>query len=102
MNKAESRTPDAKLESWYIKIFGKKGGTFYPSAERCSMKKNSSGVLASMAVAIGLLGSFAIGCGTDVNPPFQPSPDSIGDRNPPLTDVVPIEKGDIELVRSSS
>ena len=84
-----------------MKIFGKKGGPSYPSAERCSMKKNRCGVFASIAVAIGLLGSFATGCGTSVNPPFQPANDSIGDRNPPITEVVPIEKGDIELVRSS-
>ena len=65
------------------------------------MKKDSSGVFASLAVTIGLIGSFATGCGTEVNPPFQPAGDSIGDRNPPITEVVPIEKGDIELVRSS-
>ena len=65
------------------------------------MKKNSSGVFASIAVTIGLLGSFATGCGTEVTPPFQPAGDSIGDRNPPITEVVPIERGDIELVSSS-
>ena len=65
------------------------------------MKKNSSGVFASIAVTIGLLGSFATGCGTQVNPPFQQASDSIGDRNPPITEVVPIEKSDIELVHSS-
>ena len=65
------------------------------------MKKNSSGVFASIADTIGLLGSFATGCGTEVTPPFQPAGDSIGDRNPPITEVVPIERGDIELVRSS-
>ena len=65
------------------------------------MKKNSSGVFASIAVTIGLLGSCATGCGTEVTPPFQPAGDSIGDRNPPITEVVPIERGDIELVRSS-
>ena len=65
------------------------------------MKKNSSGVFASIAVTIGLLGSFATGCGTEVTPPFQPAGDSIGDRNPPITEVVPIERGNIEFVRSS-
>ena len=65
------------------------------------MKKDSSGVFASIAVTIGLIGSFATGCGTEVNPPFQPAGDSIGDRNPPLTEIVPLGKGNMELERSS-
>ena len=65
------------------------------------MKKNSTMVLTSVAVVLGLLGSFATGCGVSVNPPFQPANDSIGDRNPPLTEIVPLGKGNVELERSS-
>ena len=66
------------------------------------MKNNSTKVLASIAVTLGVIGSFATGCGLNVTAPLQPAVDSIGRDNPPITEVVPLEKGNMEFEHSSA
>jgi len=60
------------------------------------MTKKSMGILAGLAVMVGLAGLSTTGCGLDTNGTVQPPTDTTS-KNPPTENAIPIERSNIEL-----
>ena len=58
--------------------------------------KKSTSVLATLAVAVGLAGLSATGCGLDTAGTIQPPQDTTS-SDPPVEDVVPIDRSEVGL-----